>query len=77
MRISKIGDTLFQTNILKSKKSFGEILRIIRSDLDLAKLDHLKLRSSAENLALLQKQRYSSEPLFKVTGRHMGIVWFT
>ena len=32
-------------------KTFGEILRIIRPDLELAKFDHLKLQTSAENLA--------------------------
>ena len=53
---------------LKSKKSFGEILRIIRRDLELAKLNHLKLQTGAENLArdILQKQRYPPKSMDRV-----------
>ena len=58
----------FRQTSLKSKKSFGEILRIIRRDLELAKLNHLKLQTGAENLArvILQKQRYPPKSMDRV-----------
>ena len=38
----KLETHFFRSTYLKSKTSFGNILRIIRCDLELAKLDHLK-----------------------------------
>ena len=71
---------LFRPTYLTSKKSLSEILRIIRRDLELAKLDHLKLQTSAENLAhvnILQKQMYSSKSMFIKLQNDIWIVWFT
>ena len=73
-----ISETLFfRPTHLKSKKSFSEILQI--TDLELAKFDHLKLQTSAENLAhiiILQTQRYSSKSMFIKLQDDIWIVWF-